>query len=324
MQTKLTSSFVVALLAFSLTGAGLKAQSVTITNFTTDYFNTNEGWTRNAGLQGQNTTDPVGDRWQGNDPYNAVTDQGEKDVVLFYTGYTPGGSAAGNSSLLQGGMYSPFDIFPGTNSVRLWREFAPTTGPLISDQEVKFFAEWSLIGSLDVDFPNLDIFAFDLRTAGDADSIIRLQLTPGINLQANSYTLQAITDAGAVTLIDLAYQALWQVQVDMYGENYDLQITQINPSTRAVIANFSLVSGGLLSDGFTALDFATVALDWELDSNVNTDPGSNFIVVNDFTVTTTAEVIPEPGTWAFGALLLGGLAVRMWRTRRSGPRHVPA
>jgi hypothetical protein len=324
MQTKLTTSLVVALLALSVIGTGLKAQSVTITNFTTDYFNTNEGWTRNAGLQGQNTTDPVGDRWQGNDPYNAGTTYGETDVVLYYVGYTPGASGLGNSSLLQGGMYSFDDIFPGTDNVRLWRSFTAADNPSLINQQVTFFSEWSLIGSLDPGFPNLDVFAFDLRTAGDADSVLRLQLTPGINLQANSYTLQAITDGGTSTLIDLAYQALWQVRVDMYGSNYDLQITQISPSTRAVIANFSLVSGGLLSGGYTALDFATLALDWELDSNLNTEPGSNFIVVNDFTVTTSAEVIPEPGTWAFGALLLGGLAARIWRTRRSGSRHVPA
>jgi len=316
MQSKLTNSLFGAAVAFSMMAAGLKAQSVTVTNFTTDYFNTGEGWTRNAGLQGQNTTDPVGDRWQGNDPYNAGTTYGETDVVLYYTGYTPGTSVGGNSSLLQGGMYSFDGIFPGTDDVRLWRSFSPASDPAYFNQQVSFFSEWSLIGSLDGAYPNLDIFAFDLRTAGDADSILRLQLTPGINLQANSYTLQAITDGGTSTLIDLAYQALWQVQVDMYGGNYDLQINQINPSTRAVIANFSLVTGGALSGAYTALDFATVALDWELDSNVNTDPGSNFIVVNDFTVTTSAEVIPEPGTWALGALLLGGLAVRVWRTRR--------
>lgn len=318
MQSKLTNSLFGAAVAFSMMAAGLKAQSVTVTNFTTDYFNTGEGWTRNAGLQGQNTNDAVGQRWQGNDPYSAGTGFGETDVVLYYTGYTPGASGAGNSSLLQGGMYSFDSIFPGTDNVRLWRDFTPANNPSYVNQQVTFFSEWSLIGSLDVGYPNLDVFAFDLRTAGDADSILRLQLTPGINLQASSYTLQTITDGGASTdtLIDLAYQALWQVQVDMYGGNYDLQINQINPSTRSVITNFSLVTGGALSGAYTAMDFATVALDWELDSGLNTDPGSNFIVVNDFTVTTSAEVIPEPGTWALGALLLGGLAVRIWRNRR--------
>jgi len=306
-------------LALVSVASAASADQVTFTNFTTSYFNTGEGWIRNSGLQGQNVTDPIGERWQGNDPYSAVTEEGETDVVLYYTGYTPGASPAGNSSLLQGGMYSFADIFPGTDNVRLWREFTPTTGPLISDQVVSFFVEWSLIGSLDAGFPDLDIFAFDLRTAGDADSIIRLQLTPGIATQGNRYTLQTITDNGAsvVNRVDLGYQAVFQMELTMYGGNYDLDLSQINPSTRAVITNLNLVTAGSLSSGYTSTDFATLALDWELSSGINTQPGSNFIVVNDFTVSTTAEVIPEPGTWLAGLVLLAFVCHRFWRTRQA-------
>ena len=269
---------------------------MTATNFTTDYFNTNSGWVRNTGLPGQNASDPVGERWQGNDPYNPVSGEGETEVVTYYPGYTPGVSGDGNSSLLQGGVYAFAGIFPGTTNVRLWREFAPEfTGGIYSNQVVSFFAEWSLIGSLDGSFPELDTFAFDLRTAGDAASILRLQFTPGINIQPNSYTLQSIIDGGATTdtLVDLGYQTVLQLEVDLYGSNYDLGITQINPSTRAVITNYTLVTAGNLTAGYDALDFATVALDWDLTSGLNTDPGSNYIVVNDFTVTSSAEAIPD-------------------------------
>jgi hypothetical protein len=261
----------------------------TFTNFTTDYFNTNEGWERNIALQGQKSTDPVGERWQTNDPFDDV-EFGETDLVAYLTGYTPGTSAAGNSSLIQGGLTATsFGYLPGTDNVRLWRDFTPTTGPLISNQEVKFFTEWSLINSLDSNLPDRDIFAFDLRTAGDADSIIRLQLTPD---QSTTYTLQAITNNGGSvsTLTALGYQFVFQMELKLYGGNYDLVLYQINPSTRAIVSTSNLVTAGNLSSGATATDFATVALDWELNSGDNTQPGSNYIIVNDFTVSTTADV----------------------------------
>lgn len=298
--------------------------TVTATNFTTDYFNTNSGWVRDAGLPGQNATDPVSQRWQGNDPYNPVSGEGETEVVTYYPGYTPGVSGAGNSSLLQGGQYAFASIFPGTTDVRLWREFAPQlTNASYLNQSVTFFAEWSLIGSLDGSFPELDTFAFDLRTASDAASILLLQFTPGINVQANSYTLQSIIDGGATTdtLIDIGYQTVLQLEASLYGSNYDLELSQINPTTRAVITNYTLVTGGSLSAGYDALDFATVALDWDLTSGLNTDPGSNFIVVNDFSVTTTAEVIPEPSTWVMAGILTALLGAKLYRRRNATVLH---
>jgi len=113
-----------------------------------------------------------------------------------------------------------------------------------------------------------------------------------------------------------------QLEAKLYGSLYDLEIAQINPSTRAVITNYTLVTGGSLSAGYDALDFATVALDWDLTSGVNTDPGSNFIVVNDFSVSSTAEVIPEPSTWAMAGILTVLLGVRLYRRRNAAVSHL--
>jgi len=289
----------------------------TITNFSTGNFNTNNGWVRNISIIGQNTNSAIGDRWTGNDPYNPITDDGETDTILRVIGYTPGVSAVGNSSLVQGGLYSAEDIFPGTNSVRLWRTFTPSV--VGASDSVAFFAEWSVIGSLDGSFPQLDSFAFDLRTADNSSSILRLDLTPGINLLPNAYTLQATTDTGSGlatdTLIDLGYQALFQVEVQMTGSTYDLSLAQINASTRAVITNYNLVSGGALSSGYSAAQFGLVSLDWELTSGDPQDPGSNYIIVNDFIVSSTVEVIPEAGTWAFGLMLVALLGYRHFANR---------
>jgi hypothetical protein len=141
-----------------------------------------------------------------------------------------------------------------------------------------------------------------------------MQLTPGINLQPNSYTLQSIASGvGTGTLVDLAYQALFQLQIDMTGSTYNASLSQINSTNRAVITNLTLVTGASLATGMTATDFATLMVDWDLASGNSFEPGSNYLIANQFQVTTSGTPIPEPGTWAAAILLLsigGAYAVR--------------
>lgn len=273
----------------------------------TGFFNTNDGWVREVGFAGQNTTVPESERWQGNDPYDPLMDTGETDSLAFATGYTPGGSGAGNSSLIQGGAYLFDGILPGASDVRLWRSFAPISGAVVA-----FRLEWSVIDSLDPGFANLDTFAFDLRTSDNAQSLLRLSLTPSINIQPGSYTLQTIVDSGAgletSTLIDLAYRGVFAVDVEMTGTAYDVSVSQLNPATRATITSWDLVSGASLAEGLAADDFGTVSIDWELTSGDPEDPGSNYIIVNE------VSVVPEPSTYAL--LVLAGLgAAYVWRRR---------
>jgi len=272
------------------------------TNYTAQNFNTNAGYVRGRGII--STFQPSALRWEGNDPYNAATGLGETDYVARVPGYTP--SPLANSSLIQGGISIGDSVLPGTNRVRVWKSFSP----LASGSGI-FFAEWSLIPSLEgAPYNRSDTFAFDLRNSANTQSLLSLQLTPGINIQPASYTLQTIASGyGTNTVVDLAYQALFQVTVAMTGSNWNLSLAQINSTNRAVLASYTNLASGNLATGTTALDFATLGLNWDLASTNNLEPGSNYIIANQFTV------VPEPRIWSLLALAAAVLAI-LKRTRR--------
>jgi hypothetical protein len=299
---KIKPKHIVIALATSL--VSVQAQVVTETNYDARNFNTNAGYVRGSGII--STVQPSGIRWQGNDPYNTNTFLGETDLVARVAGYTP--TPLANSSLIQGGLGVADSVLPGTNNVNIWKSFTPSAASnWVTPPTVSFFAEWSLIPSLEGAPYNLaDTFAFDLRNGANTASLLKLQLTPGINIQANSYTLQSIASGvGTSTLVDLAYQALFQVRVDMTGSTYNASLAQINSTNRAVITNLTLVTGASLASGMTATDFATLMVDWDLASGDPLEPGSNYLIANQFQVTTSGTPVPEPGTWAVALLLLG-------------------
>jgi len=270
------------------------------TNYSTRNFSVTNGYVRGVGII--STSQPTALRWQGNDPYNASTGLGETDLVARVTGYTP--SPVQNSSLVQGGLGVASDpqVLPGRRDVRLWKTFTPSFSSI-------FFAEWSLIPSLEgAPYNRADTFAFDLRNAANTQSLLTLQFTPGIALQPGSYTLQSISaGSGTSSIVDLAYQALFQVSVSLTGSNWNLSLTMINSTNRAVLASYTNLASGTLASGTTASDFATIGVNWDLASTNNLEPGSNYIIANQFTV------VPEPKTWALvamGALLISAFAFR--------------
>lgn len=303
-----------AVLSVLLVADGARGQVVTETNFNTLNFNTNAGYVRGVGII--STSQPSGIRWQGNDTYNAISGLGETDLVARASGYTPAPLA--NSSLLQGGLGVGDGILPGTNNVQIWKSFNASTTAFAAPT-VSLFAEWSIIGStpLNAPYTNSDAFSFDLRNAANTTSLLNLKFTPGINILSNAYTLQTIAAGSPTdTVADLVYGGLFQIQVDMTGSAYSLSLARINPTTRAVITNFSNLASGSLSAGTTALDFATLSVGWELTSGDNLDPGSNYLLANQFQVTTSGNVIPEPGTWVASLVLLG-IGAGYYRRRRS-------
>lgn len=270
------------------------------TNYDAQNFSTNSGYQRGFGII--STSQPVDVRWQGNDPYNTNTLLGETDLIARVAGYTP--LPLANSSLIQGGLGVADGVLPGTNSVRIWKTFSPTS-------ESSFFAEWSLIPSLEGAPYNLaDTFSFDLRNSADTESLLKLQLTPGINVLPNAYTLQVIA-AGAPTqtVIDLGYQGLFQVAVDLSGSGWDLSLVQVNSTNRSVIASYSNLASGSLASGTTSADFATISVDWDLASGNNLEPGSNYLIANQF------SVVPEPSTWSLFVGTLFGLGLMYLRKR---------
>jgi hypothetical protein len=279
-------------------------------------FNTGSGWVQGDVVVGQNTNDPSLNRWQGNDLTVEISPGvfvGGTDVLQYVPGYTPGGSSSGNSSIVQGGAYVSTGYVPGTNNVRIWRSFAPVaTGPT---HTISVFAEWSLVESLDGSYPNLDTFSFDLRNVTDSASILKLQLTPGINVIPDAYTLQSIASGSPVgTLLDIPYRAIMQVQADITGDTYNLTYARLNSATRAVIQSGTLVTGGSLAAGYSAMDIGVFAVEWDLLSADPNDPGSNYILVND------VSVVPEPSTYAL--LALSGLAFICILRKRGKARAV--
>jgi len=299
--------------------------SLTVTNYDAENFSVSEGYVRGAGII--STNQPAALRWQGNDAYNSTNNTGETDLVARVSGYTIP-TPIQNSSLIQGGLgvVEIPPILPGTTNVQIWKTFTPTSTNLIPSPTVSFFAEWSLIPSLEgAPYNSSDTFSFDLRNAANSISLLTLQLTPGIALQPNSYTLQTIAGTNApISRVDLAYQALFQIQVDMTGPSYNMQLWQINSINRAVITNVSLVTNGSLTAGMSAADFATIGLDWELASGNPAAPGSNYLLANQFQVTTTGTPVPEAGTWVAAALLAGLAASYSVRRRRIAQLSVQA
>jgi hypothetical protein len=270
------------------------------TNFTTHLFNTNFGYERGYGII--STAQPESVRWQGNDSYNESTGLGETDLVERAVGYTP--APAANSSLIQGGLGASAGILPGTNNVQIWKTFNAYSNYAV----VSFMTEWALIASSATEAPytNSDTFSYSLMNDAGA-SLLELQFTPGINILPNSYTLQTFATGQATqTPIDLGYNSLFQMQVDITGSTYELSLSRLDPSTRTVITNYSNLVSGYLSTGYTSDNFSRVGINWTLSSGDNEKPGSNYIIVNN------VAAVPEPTTYAFlvCTLLLGFLIRR--------------
>ncbi len=300
------------ILAAGLLAPVSSSAQVTETNYSAQNFNTNVGYVRGFGII--STSQPSGIRWQGNDTYNSTNDTGETDLVARALGYTP--TPLANSSLLQGGLGATGGVLPGTTDVQIWKSFTPSTSFL--SPTVSFFAEWSIIASspLEAPYTNSDTFSFDLRNAANTASLLNLQFTPGINIISNAYTLQTFAAGSPTdTVIDLGYGSLFRLQVDLTGSAYNLSLARIDPTTRAVITNFSNLSTGSLSTGLMAEDFATINVGWELASGNSSLPGSNYLLANDFQVTTTGTVIPEPATWTASLILIGIGGIYLRRRR---------
>jgi len=304
----------------------LSAQIETVTNWTTGTFNTNDGWIRNDALAyqtngqpetGQNYDDPVADQWYTDDPYNAGLSNGATSVLKLLPGWTLGTLGAGNNSVLFGGYGLADAINPGTAAPSLYRAFdlLPLT------ESVTFNADFGLIASTGL-APNKDRFGFNLLDSSGTVSLAKFVFDPVFGADANKLGVLWIANGVTNDLADISYGALYRFSVTLQGGTFDLTMASLATQTNGVgvVTNYLvtnpvlLVSGGGIAGGQTALDFGTAAVNWELSSGLAADAGSNYMILNNAMVLST--VIPEPGTWAVAALLLGGLATRMWRRSR--------
>lgn len=262
-----------------------------VSGYSAQNFNTNDGYVRNVGIISPDQ--PASLRWEGNDPYNAGTDLGETDLVTRLGGYTP--PPEPNSSVLQGGVGLDAGILPGTTNVQIWKTFNAYS----NNTSVSWLADWAIINSTN----NIrDTFAFDLRGANNTTSLLKLNFLPN---STSNYTLQVV---GATTQNwgTLGYDAIFTALVDITGSSYSLSFAQLDGNRNPIVSYTNALSGALFSGSAASLD--TIGVDWVLTSGDNTDPGSNYIAVNDL------QVVPEPSTVAL--LSLAGLAIGLLSRRR--------
>jgi len=263
----------------------------------TGFFNTADGW--------NNSGDPL---WQGQQGWGGTSTGA--DSVSQVAGITPSSPANNGSGTL--GVFVP--ALPlNTTAPYLERTFTPMSTAVFTNISLNFTAEWALLefGPTPWD----DTFTFDLRNAANTASLLTFQLNPagagaGFDYEFNS------TGSSTISQFDTTYGALIRMQVDVTGSSYTGSYDLINGVTRAVISSGSL-TGGTLAGGAVASDIGAFQFGWKLASGDANDPGTLGTVVNEFTFTSTGDPIPEPGTWAVGALLLSGAAASIYRRRKA-------
>ncbi len=264
----------------------------------TGYFNTSDGWVGGtaawAGQQG----------WTGNDALAS-------SVEVPAGSFTPGG-AGDNSGTL--GFY-----LPTVASVDLNRGFTPMSTSLYQNIAVRFTAEWTLAAPPATPLGS-DIFSFNL-TDGSTSLLSFTMSTTGALDPSSQYLLQSQGAGPAVNQFDLDPGSVYRMQIDLVGTTWSGTLyTVTDPSGSRTIAPaipVSAFTGGTLGGGLSATDFDALNLNWTLASGDPNLPGNLALFANELTISSTGDPIPEPGTWAVGALLLSGAAAAAYRRRKA-------
>ena len=266
----------------------------------TGFFNSSDGW--------NNSGDPA---WEGQKGWTG-TGSGASSVSQV-AGTTPSSPAGNGSGTL--GFFLP-SLPLNTANVYLSRSFTLNNPLPLTNTVASFVAEWSILdfggGSVD------DTFTIDLRNTTDTASLLSFRINNQGLVDPLNYNF-LVSSVGAATTAQFqgVYGGLFRMQVDLsplggFSGSYAL----IDPVTRTNISSFSL-NPGTLAGGATSYDFGALRLGWELASGDPNDPGVLGIAVNEFTVTSSGQVIPEPGTWAAGAFLAVAGAYAMRRRRKA-------
>jgi hypothetical protein len=305
----LTRYSLAALAAGALVFSGGKAAAQgTITNTATGYFNSADGYTQGGSLTGLPTTAPASEQFQTTDPFNPGPNTGDNSYVDFIPGTTFGGGAgsgSGNNSVWFGGVYPEG---PGVLNQAIYQNF--TSAISNPTESVTFSIDFRLIESTN---PFDDSWSFDLRNSTGVTTLVGFELNPV------GGGLLDISGNGSV-FGQLAYDGLYNLTVTLQNTGWSAALSTINIGTNGLgdVTSFvtnapGAVSAGALVGG-TALDYESNYISWLIDSGNINDFGDNYMIINQFNV--TSDVIPEPGTWAVGALLLGGVAASIYRRRK--------
>jgi MYXO-CTERM domain-containing protein len=313
------------------------------TNLNVNYWSTGAGWADTTGvLPGISiVTDtnaggaaPSGQEWSTTDPYNGVTG----DVgVLQSNAFTdvngnPADPATGGQTFSFGGQVAADNgYFPGVDDPSYYKTWTPNYNDA---NAVWSFAEFAIIGpstNYSGVYTNQDAFGFSLWTGapGVGNALAEFKFgrqyaTGGALLDPDKMGfawflngVQQTTNMASGLTADWAifYNQIYRLNVSVDTNNLmNVSLDTINGSGDFV-TNTSFITNGAIGAGTTWMDYNTISIDWALASNDPNDPGYNYINVN--TVEVVATTVPEPGTWAIGALLLGGLAARVYRRRQA-------
>lgn len=312
------------------------------TNLNVNYWSTGAGWADTTGFPPgiSIVTDtnaggaaPAGQQWSTTDPFNGTTG----DVgVLQSNAFTdvngnPADPATGGQTFNFGGqVVEDNGYLLGSANPSYYKSW---TRNYNDANAVWSFAEFAIIGPSATygTLTNQDAFGFSLWTGAPgvgtalAEFKFGRQYTTGASLGDPDRIgfawflngVQQTTNMASGLTADWAilYNQVYRLNVSVDTNNLmNVSLDTINNGGNFV-TNTSFITNGAIGTGTTWMDYNTVSIDWALASGNPNLPGYNYINVN--TVEVVATTVPEPGTWAIGALLLGGLAARVYRRRQA-------
>ena len=317
------------------------------TNLNVNYWSTGAGWADTTGVNPgiSIVTDtnaggaaPSGQQWSTTDPYNGGT--GEGDVgVLQSNAFTdvngnPQSPATGGQTFNLGGqVVEDNGYLLGSANPSYYKTWSPNYNDA---NAVWTFAEFGIVGpSAGVGgtgvYTNQDAFGFSLWNGAPGAGTALAEFKFGRQYTTGAALLDPdkigfawfLNGVQQTTNMASGLTADWSIY---YNQKYRLNASidtnnLMNVSfdtlsgTGDFITNTSFITNGAIAAGQTWMDYNTLSIDWALASGNPATPGYNYINVN--TIEVVATTVPEPGTWAIGALLLGGLAARVYRRRQA-------
>lgn len=315
------------------------------TNLNVNYWSTGAGWADTTGVDpgisivsetNAGGAAPAGQAWSTTDPFdinNATGDVGVLQINAFTDANgNPADPATGGQTFSFGGQYAgaPNFYLPGVTNPSYYKTWTPNYNDA---NAVWTFAEFAIVGpsaNYNGTFTNQDAFGFSLWNGAPGVGTALAEFKFGRQYATGG----ALTDPdkiGFAWFLDGVQQTtnmasgLTAEWAAFYNQNYRLNVSVgtnnlMNVSLDTIngagnfVTNTTFITNGAIGSGTTWMDYNTISIDWALASGSPSSPGYNYINVN--TIEVVATTVPEPGTWAIGALLLGGLAARVYRRRQ--------
>jgi hypothetical protein len=112
------------------------------------------------------------------------------------------------------------------------------------------------------------------------------------------------------------------MRIDLVGTSWTGSMSSVNPVTRA-LTSVGPFTAGTLNGALTASDFGTLQVDWTMASGDTNAPGTLGLVVNELTIRSVGDPVPEPSTGALAAvgLLMCGAAATIFYRRRKAAKE---